>query len=294
VGTWQNGFTAGPQIKSTGATTYEWRVSLGYKVVSATGTFTAAKIVTNNPYWAATIATFKGATLAPRPTAVVSGSATICNGGTNTIQAALTGTGPWNLTWSDGATQNGVASSPATRDVSPSVTTTYTVTALNDTNCGAEAGDLTGSAVVTVQSAFEAWQLQYFGCTNCPEALATSDPDGDGQDNQAEFLAGFNPNSNVAYLRIISIVQSSNDLVVTYLGANGDTSYACGPTTRTNVLEFTAGAGSQGSYTNNFVSTGLTNVLSGGSGAGTNVVVTDVGGATNNSSRYYRVRVLVP
>jgi phosphodiesterase/alkaline phosphatase D-like protein len=62
VGTWQNGFATGPQVKSTGGGTNNWRVSLGYQIVSATGAFTAAKTVANNPYWAATIATFKGGT----------------------------------------------------------------------------------------------------------------------------------------------------------------------------------------------------------------------------------------
>jgi hypothetical protein len=66
VGTWQNSFTTGPQVKSSGTTTYEWRVSLGYQIVSATGQFTAAKTVTNTPYWAASIATFKGSS-APLP-----------------------------------------------------------------------------------------------------------------------------------------------------------------------------------------------------------------------------------
>jgi hypothetical protein len=58
VGIWQNSFATGPQVKTSGAS-YEWRVSLGYQIVSATGQFTAAKTVANNPYWAAAIATFK-------------------------------------------------------------------------------------------------------------------------------------------------------------------------------------------------------------------------------------------
>ncbi|HPE58439.1 MAG TPA: metallophosphoesterase, partial [Bacteroidales bacterium] len=58
VGTWLNEFVTGPQIKTSGAS-YEWRVSMGYKIVTSTGQFTAAKTVTNNPYWAASIATFK-------------------------------------------------------------------------------------------------------------------------------------------------------------------------------------------------------------------------------------------
>src|SRR5260221_375369 len=85
-----------------------------------------------------------------RPTALVSGSTTICNGQSATITAVLSGSGPWSVTWSDGVTQSGVSASPATRSVSPSTTTTYTVTALSDANCTAQAGDRTGSAVVTV------------------------------------------------------------------------------------------------------------------------------------------------
>jgi hypothetical protein len=87
-----------------------------------------------------------------RPTSVVSSTdnATICGGSSTTIHADLTGTGPWNVTWSDSVQQSGVASSPATRSVSPSATTTYTVTALTDANCTAQGGDLTGSAAVTV------------------------------------------------------------------------------------------------------------------------------------------------
>jgi hypothetical protein len=60
VGTWQNNFETGPQVKTTGTSTNEWRVSLGYQTVSATGQYTAAKILNTNAYWAATIATFKG------------------------------------------------------------------------------------------------------------------------------------------------------------------------------------------------------------------------------------------
>jgi len=82
------------------------------------------------------------------PTAAVSGSATICAGQSTNLSVVLTGAPPWTLTWSDGITQSGLASSPATRSVSPFSTTTYSVTALTDaTTCG---GTSSGSAVVTV------------------------------------------------------------------------------------------------------------------------------------------------
>jgi len=71
VGTWQNGFSAGPQIKTSGTSTNEWRVSLGYQIVSATGQYTAAKILNTNAYWAASIATFKAGTAVPDTNAPV-------------------------------------------------------------------------------------------------------------------------------------------------------------------------------------------------------------------------------
>jgi autotransporter-associated beta strand protein len=86
------------------------------------------------------------------PTATVSGGGSICNGGSTNVSAALTGTGPWNVTWSDGHTDTGVSSSPHTRTVTPTVTTTYTVTNLTDSSgCGA-VPTLGGSATVTVNN----------------------------------------------------------------------------------------------------------------------------------------------
>ena len=84
----------------------------------------------------------------PAPaTATVSGDATICFAAPTTIQAALTGTPPWSVTWSDGVVQSNVLASPTTRVVSPGTTTTYTVTAVSDAN---GPGTASGSALVVV------------------------------------------------------------------------------------------------------------------------------------------------
>jgi glucose/arabinose dehydrogenase/mono/diheme cytochrome c family protein len=40
---------------------------------------------------------------------------------------------------------------------------------------------------------FPQWQLSQFGSTNAPDALASADPDGDGANNQTEYLTGSNP-----------------------------------------------------------------------------------------------------
>ncbi len=83
------------------------------------------------------------------PTATVSGSTSICLGQTAVLSAALTGTGPWDVTWSDGATQLAVAASPVQRTVSPASTTVYTVTQVVSESGGCVAAG-TGSATVTV------------------------------------------------------------------------------------------------------------------------------------------------
>jgi hypothetical protein len=142
-------------------------------------------------------------------------------------------------------------------------------------------------------TAFQTWQLEYFGCTNCPQAAPGADSTGDGMSNTNKFLAGFNPIDAAAYLHIISLARQGANMNVTYLGANGDSTWVPGVASRTNVLEFATGT-ANGSYTNNFASTGQTNILSGGNGLGVVTNMTDFGGATNGPSRYYRVRVILP
>ena len=110
--------------------------------------------------------------------------------------------------------------------------------------------------------------------------------------NTNEFLSGFNPTNAAAYAHVISIVKQGADMNVTFLGANGDNTWSPGVTARTNVLEFTTGT-ANGSYSNNFASTGQSDVLSGGNGLGTVTNLVDPGGATG-ASRYYRIRVIAP
>lgn len=78
----------------------------------------------------------------------VSGSSRIVQGSSATISAAIDGVGPWKVTWSDGVVQNNVTTSPATRAVSPDVTTTYGVTSVSDPYGCSVAGS--GQWVVTV------------------------------------------------------------------------------------------------------------------------------------------------
>ncbi len=142
----RNGTTTVATLTGTGA-------ALNFGLQTTAGTYTVAATNASVPsVWAGMTGT-ADVTVIPRPTSVVSGTATICNGGSTIISAALTGTGPWNVNWSDGVNQTGVAASPAMRTVSPSALTTYTVTSLTDVNCTAQAGDRTGSATVTFKAA---------------------------------------------------------------------------------------------------------------------------------------------
>jgi hypothetical protein len=140
------------------------------------------------------------------------------------------------------------------------------------------------------------WAQSFFGCTNCPQSSELADPAGDGMNNLAKFLAGFNPTNSTAYPHIISITRTNGntDILVTYLGANGDSSLVSGMQSRTNVLEYSTGE-ADGSYsTTNFVSTGQTNILSGGNGMGIVTNMVDPGGATNQPVRYYRIKIITP
>lgn len=81
--------------------------------------------------------------------AKVSGSASVCSGGSATLTVDLVGTGPWTLTWSDGFVQSGVSSTPATRVVSPTSATTYTLTSVSSATCNQPGA---GSATVSMAS----------------------------------------------------------------------------------------------------------------------------------------------
>ena len=89
----------------------------------------------------------------PRPTAAIQTSQIICNGETTTFKVLLSGTAPWNITYSDGITPTTTTTSTNPFFFSiPNITTnrSYTITALSDTNCSAKPTDLTGTSIVTV------------------------------------------------------------------------------------------------------------------------------------------------
>jgi hypothetical protein len=88
----------------------------------------------------------------PLPTALLTGADTICDGQSATLSVDLTGSAPWNVTYTDGTLTYVVTTSsdPYSIVVSPTSTTTYSITSLTDANCTAGVGGITGTPVITV------------------------------------------------------------------------------------------------------------------------------------------------
>ena len=89
-----------------------------------------------------------------KPTAAISGDQSVCQGSASSeLSIALTGTAPWNLTYTDGTSTfpiTNIQTSPYTFTVTANETKTYTVTAVEDANCIAQSADISGSATITV------------------------------------------------------------------------------------------------------------------------------------------------
>ncbi len=197
----------------------------------------------------------------------------------------------WAWAFGDGNTS--ISQSPSDIYVNPG---TYTVQEIVTGNGGSSTDTVVN--LISVYDPFAWWQLQYFGSTNNSASTGPGgDSTGTGMSNTNKFMAGFNPTSAAAYLHIISIVESvagNTNVVVTYLGANGDNTYEPGIASRTNVLDYMTGD-ANGNYTSGgWQDTGQTNILSGGNGSGTITSMTDTAIPSAPTNRYYRVRVLLP
>ena len=114
---------------------------------------------------------------------------------------------------------------------------------------------------------------------NRPQAAPDADPLGKGMSNTNQFLAGLDPTNSASALRIISVVQQTNDVVITWTTAG----------VRTNAVQATVGD-ANGGYTNNFNDISGSIIIPVIGDATTNF--TEIGGATNNPSRYYRIRLV--
>lgn len=112
---------------------------------STAGTYTVTNAIAANGSCPADTKIFS-VTIAMAPTAAVSGGGTQCGTGSIPVSVALTGAGPWDVTYSDGTTTNtatGVTASPYT--INATANGTYTVSNVTMGGCSAVG---TGSASV--------------------------------------------------------------------------------------------------------------------------------------------------
>jgi gliding motility-associated-like protein len=141
--------------------------------INAAGTYTATL---KNVAGCDSIATLFVATQ-PLATATVSGGNPICTGQSTTISVALTGTAPWTLTYSDGSashTITGILFSPYVLSVSPTVTTTYSMTSVSDAKCSNTF--LNSSVTVTVTQSAQGMRYANVTATaNVAKQLAARD-----------------------------------------------------------------------------------------------------------------------
>ena len=121
---------------------------------------------------------------------------------------------------------------------------------------------------------FEMWLLDHFGCVECTQAGAQADPDGDGLNNEQEYLAGTDPTDPASTLVIAAIDRLGSDIRVTWKVEGGH-----GYFVQTNA--------SPGSGFVDF--SPLISVPSNAVESTTNYL--HVGGATNAPVQYYRVRL---
>ena len=120
------------------------------KAYAATGTYVVSLKVTASNGCISSLN--KQVVVDAAPTGQISGTTSICSGSSASLTITLTGQGPWLLNYTGASSPISISSSPYTLSVSPTTTTTYTITSLSDAKCSAAAGDMTGSATVTVNS----------------------------------------------------------------------------------------------------------------------------------------------
>jgi pectate lyase len=206
-------------------------------------------------------------------------SQTASMGGTNTFTVVAGGSAPLMYQWyfnTNSLIAGATNSSLTILNVSGTNVGTYFVVVSNSVSAATS-----GSATLTIPVAadpFSTWQSNYFGCVSCPQAAPNADPLGKGISNTNQFVLGLNPTNPASVFRILSVVPQSNDVVITW--ATG-----AGPS---NVVQATIGDGS-GGYATNFLDISGALAIP-GSGNATNSF-RDTGGATNNPSRYYRIRL---
>jgi PKD repeat protein len=199
--------------------------------------YTDTGLVANTPYWYR-VRAFDGLGNSPSSNVAVlsanftgsptSGPAPLAVSFTDTSVSDITNRF-WNF--GDGSTTNITTNAVVHTYAAGTYNVTLVVTGpgLVSTN--------TKPGYITAWSAFQTWQIQYFGSTNDPQASASADPDSDGYFNLQEFFAGANPTNSVSHptsfppnlLGWWKLDESNGETVAGDSSLNGNTGTVSGP-----------------------------------------------------------------
>jgi subtilisin family serine protease len=223
--------------------------------------------------------------------AKVSGSTSVCAGSPATLTVNLIGSGPWTLTWSDGTVQSGVSANPATRTVSPTTATTYSLTSVSSTGCNQPGA---GSATVSIAPALSSVSIAVAGSTTigspCLGGTATATDTGGGS---ASHQWGFRTTSGGAITNIAGQTGGSYVLNCANFPAAGSyflverTTPGCGSALISNEVPVTVTSVPPTTVTVTFNSVGAQDARVWESGENTNVG--GGGNATDNTTAALRV-----
>ncbi len=234
----------------------------------------------------------------------VSGSTSVCSGSPATLTANLIGTGPWTLTWSDGFVQSGVTTNPATRSVSPTTATTYSLTSVSSTGCNQPGA---GSATIAIAPPLSNVTISVAGSTTigspCVGGTATVTDTGGGT-NAHQW--GYRTVSGGAITNLAGQTGTSYQLNCAHFPAAGSyflverTTPGCGATLTSNEIAVTVTSVPTNPVTVSFNSVGSQdgriwengeNGNAGGGGNSTDTSTTALRIGDTNADEQYKVIV---
>jgi hypothetical protein len=191
----------------------------------------------------------------PRPTGTLSGSASICNGSSASLNIAVTGAGSISGTLSDGTAFSGTAPS-ITISVSPSSTKTYTISSLTNGTCSSIASDKTGDATITVTTQPSA-TISYGGtpfCSNTGTGTVTFSGSLGGT-----FSSTASINSNTGAINLAATTPGTYTITYTVPASGGCGVYTTTTSIMINPNTWTGGASTNWNTPGNWVANGIVN-----------------------------------
>ena len=118
--------------------------------VSTDSSFSLVSVADANGCSGSLLGSAVNITANPAPTGVISGDATVCNSGMVDIDFAFTGSGPFDIEYSDGMNTFPLADLPANHTLSLNVNANTTFSLVSLTDGGSCPGTVSGSAAITI------------------------------------------------------------------------------------------------------------------------------------------------